>query len=466
MDANGHRFWLLSKDEDFALAGGGLAWGVGCLRLAGGAAAFATETPRSAALAMADLPPVTVDSFDNWAWFDPSAGDDGEAGAIVAEGSGEGRARVLGLPEGASLHDLSADDEGVLRLAMATAEGAGLALADLRGRWAQPITIETPGAEPDRVAEGWLLERSTGRLWIEAGEPIADLAIRAYAEHVFRLRPEYPNAPRLEELDPIALGANDRIVDLAARPDGTAAILIHGSAQSRTSRILFVTPAGDRRSLDIPVRGYPASLGWVSETGLALLYPDMPRALALDVGPGLPETLTIAPARFPLKGIGNRRLGRGSVLPCWVAAYEDGRPRQARPLQPLSLPGYAVSGEARASQDIDAGSIGAVWHRLVVEGDFPPGTGALIELKAADTTDALDTAAVATHVFGAMPSPAASAEAAWIEEPSELPFHPGVLGEEPVRDRRGCFIALVQQPGRVSRELAGRYLRLTIRMTG
>lgn len=476
MDSNGHRFWLLASDDDFDLsaggdlATGGLAWGQGCLRLAGEAAAFETGTPRSAALAMADLPPVTIDSFGSWAWFDPSAGEAGEAGAVVAEGSGEGMVRVFGLPEGATLSDQSADEEGVLRLALTTPEGSGLALADLRGRWAQPVFIETTGAAPDRVAEGWLLERSSGRLWTEAGEPIADLAIRAYAGHIFRPHPEYANPPRLAEQDPITLGTNDRIADLAARADGLLAVLVHGSAQSRTSRIVFVTPTGERRSLDLPVRGYPGSIGWISETRLALLYPDVLRALALETGPGLPEALTIAPTRYPLKGTGQRRLCRGSVLPCWIAAYEDDRPLSARPLEPLSLPGYAARGEARASEDIDAGEIGTVWHKLVVEGEFSPGTGAVIELRAADATEALSAASIARHRFGAAATqadaPADMPVGAWIEEPSELPFHPGVLGEAPLRDRRGCFIALVQQGGRVSREVVGRFLRITVRMTG
>ena len=467
MDANGHRFWLLASAGDFALAGTGLAWGRGCLRLAGEAAAFETGTPRSAAETMGALPPVTADHFGNWAWFDPAAGEEDEAGAIVATGGGHGFARVMGLPGGAALRDLSADADGVLRLAMTTPEGAaGLAIADLRGRWAAPFFVETPDAEPDRVAEGWLLERASGRLWVEAGEPIADLALRAHAEHIFRPRPEYANAPRLAELDPVQLGSNDRIADMAGRPDGLLAVLVHGSAQSRASRIVFVTPAGTRRSLDLPVRGYPASIGWLSESRLALLYPDMPRALALDTGPGMPEALAIAPTRYPLKGTGQRRLCRGSVLPCRVAVYEADRPVSARPVEPLSLPGYATAGAARAAEDIDAGAAGAVWHRVVVEGEFLPGTGAAIDLASAETTGALDDAPVATHAFGAMAAPEGAAHGAWIEEPSELPFHPGVIGEPPERDRRGCFVALVQQPGRVSREVAGRYLRLTVRLNG
>jgi len=97
MDANGHRFWLLASADDFAL-GAGAAWGDGCLRLAGAAAAFETAAPRAEALAMADLPPVTTDAHGTWAWFDPAAGEDDEAGLIVAEGAARGPATILRVP--------------------------------------------------------------------------------------------------------------------------------------------------------------------------------------------------------------------------------------------------------------------------------------------------------------------------------------------------------------------------------
>jgi len=192
MDANGHRFWLLASADDFAL-GAGAAWGDGCLRLAGAAAAFETAAPRAEALAMADLPPVTTDAHGTWAWFDPAAGEDDEAGLIVAEGAARGPATILRVPGGAAIRDLSVDGDGVLRIAGALAEDrGGLAIADIRGRWRDPYFVETPDAAPDRVAKGWLLERSSGRVWVERGVPISDLAIRARADHIFRPDPDAP----------------------------------------------------------------------------------------------------------------------------------------------------------------------------------------------------------------------------------------------------------------------------------
>jgi len=468
MDANGHRFWLLAAAADFDPSPGGTVWADGCLRLAGEPRAIATTTPRSRALALAALPPVTVDGYGTWAWFDPEAGDEDEAGAIVASGAGDGPATVLGVPAGAAIGDLSVDQRGVLRIAGTVAAGqSGLTLADLRGRWRSPYFIETPGAVPDRVTEGWVLERATGRLWAEAGEPIADLAVRAYSEHIFRPRPEYANPPRLEEVAPIGIAANERIADCAARPDGLLAVLVLANPQRRAARIVFVSPAGDRRSVDIPVRGYPGSIGWVSRSRLALLYPDLPRAAVFETGTGLPESLAVAPSRYPLKSDAAHRLCRGSVLPAQVTAYRAGRPRPPRPLHPISLADYAATGRAGAAAIIDAGATGTVWHRLVVEGEFPPGTGATIHLSAADATGALDDAPAAAHHFGEVGATADDeARGGWIEEPSEVPFHPGLLGTEPVEGRSGCFIALIQQPGRVSREIPGRFLKLSVTLHG
>ncbi len=472
MDANGHRFWLLAAAADFDLSPGGTAWAEGCLRLAGEPRAIATATPRSRALAMAALPPVTVDGYGTWAWFDPEAGDEDEAGAIVAAGAGAGPATVLALPDGAAIGDLGVDEHGVLRIAGTTAAGqSGLTVADLRGRWRSPYFIETPGAVPDRVADGWLLERGTGRLWAEAGEAIADLAVRAYSEHIFRPHPEYTDPPRLEELEPIGIAGNERIADCAARPDGLLAVLVLANPQRRAARIVFVTPAGERNSVEIPVRGFPGSIGWVSQSRLALLYPDLPRAAVFETvfetGAGVAQGLAVAPSRYPLKSAPPHRLCRGSVVPVQVAAYQSGRPRPPRPLHPISLADYAATGRAGSAAIIDAGATGTVWHRLVVEGEFPPGTGATIHLSAADATEALDDAPAAAHHFGEAGGAAAGeARGGWIEEPSEVAFHPGLLDTEPVEGRSGCFIALVQQPGRVGREIPGRFLRLEVTLHG
>lgn len=467
MDANGHRFWLLASAADYDLSPGGAAWGDACLRLAGSATSIETSAPRSQALAMADLPPVTADRFGTWAWFDPDAGDADEEGVIVASGAGTGSDPILPVPSGAAMRDLSVDGDGVLRIAgSATGGEAGMAIADIRRRWSTPYFIETPGAQPDRVADGWLMERATGRIWTERGEPISDLAVRAYAEHIFRPHPEYANPPRLEELDPVETSGSERIADCAAGPDGTLAVLVLSAAQSRAARIVFVDARGRRSSADVPVSGFPGSIGWVSATRLALLYPDAPNALALDTGGGLSQTLTIAPNRFPLKGDGPRRLCRGSVLPVHVAKYRNDRPETPRPLHPISLPGYARTGTATSIEDIDAGTIGTVWHRIVVEGDFPNGSGAAIGLQVADATDDLDAAPVAWHHFGHSAGAADAPKGAWISEPSELPFHPGTMGVPPVQDRTGCFIALAQGTGTQSRELAGRYARVTVTLTG
>ena len=206
------------------------------------------------------------------------------------------------------------------------------------------------------------------------------------------------------------------------------AVLVLANPQRRAARIVFVSPAGERTSVDLPVRGYPGSIGWVSRSRLALLYPDLPRAAVFETGTGLPESLAVAPSRYPLKSDAAHRLCRGSVAPVQVAAYRAGRPRPPRPLHPISLADYAATGRAGAAEIIDAGATGTVWHRLVVEGDFPPGTGATIHLSAADATGALDDAPASPPPFRAFGARAGDvARGGWVEDPSGVPFPPGEL---------------------------------------
>lgn len=505
MDANGHRFWMIADAAQIDLAPGGLVWdAAGChLRLAGRADALATPTPRSAALAMADAPPTAIDGYGGIA----RVAADGRrilAGAAALPGAaaaaGADPSVLATLTEGAQIRDLCLDADGVLRLAARAAPGAeGMVLIDLRGRWTLPLTLPTPGASPDRVAAAaghvWLLERATGRVWRERGTPLPDLARRAPTRAIFRPDPEQASPPRLVEQPPLALAAGERIACMAAGPRGDLAVLVLDIAQRPQARVILRAPDGGAdRSLAIPQRGFPGQIGWVAADRLALLYPQAPRAVVLALG----ATLTPVADRHPLPQPGDGlRLARGDALPC-ATVGPDGRPR---PLRALSLPGYGTTGRARAR--IDGLEPGLVWHRLVVEGDFPPGCGATVTLRAADDPDALADAPAAPHLIadaphptpepspgvaapgdpdpgdpdpGASspgdpggdprPGPATLPRAAWLVEPSELPFHPGLMGAAPIPDRRGVFSVLIQRTGTVTRALAGRHLALDITLHG
>lgn len=469
MDANGHRFWMLVDAGDFDLSDGGCRWTGTCLQLAGGVALGALAGQRSAAILAANLPPVAVGAYGDHAWHDPAHPFEFETGAILAA-TGPGPATpIFPVPEGAQLRDMAVDADGVLHI-LGDLGGAlnGLVLADLRGRWRDPVVIPLPGA-PDRVAGPWVLDRASGRLWREAGVPLPDLARRSYAEHIFRPDPEYTDLPRLREAESIPLDGNEVILDCAARNDGLLAVLVAGTPQSRRCRILFVTPLNRRISVEVPLRGFASSIGFVSDTTLALTYPGTKRAVVLDVAldeGGTPVALAQEARRYPLAAADSYRICRGTAQPAAVAVYTGGLPGTPRPLHPLSLPDYRAEGQARGAFDINAGTAGTVWHRVVVEGDFPPGTGAVVSLQAADSPDDLAAAPVHAHHIGATDRAEGAPRLCWLDRPSELPLHPGLLGQPPVQDRTGCFSALIQSTGTVAREVAGRYLRVRVQLFG
>lgn len=470
MDANGHRFWMLSEPGDFDLTDGSCQFTGDCLHLSGTIVLPNQAAVRSQALPASDLPAVAVGNFDDWAIYDPARPHGTHPGCILgATGNGE-LSPLIGIPAGAEIRDMWVDDEGVLRIAGKLPGSAdGLIFVDLRGRWAEPVLIETPGAVPDRGAGRWLLERARGRLWREAGAPLADLALRTYADHIFRPDPEYANPVRLEEQPRIAKTPAERIVDCTAMADGSLAVLIHSSPQGKRSFIEFIPQRGERHRLEVPLTGFATSLGCVSDRQIALTYVGSKRAVVINLGEGEMPALSLEPNRTPLVAPGTARICRGSVLPARVVHFAEGAVvplAPPRPLQALSMPSYRSEGVALASQAVRAPDAATVWHRVVVEGDLPPGTGVALSLQVADHEDELDGATPHLHYAGDIPLAHGVPQLTWLDAPSELPLHPGMLSQPRVKHRTGCFSGLVQRGDKLSRELSGRFVKIGLRLFG
>lgn len=470
MDANGHRFWMLSEPGDFDLSDGSCRFDGDCLQLAGTMSLPDQAAVRSEALAAADMPPVAVGPFDDWAVYDPAHAIGVMPGAILGATGGGELAPVIGIAAGTAIRDMWVDDEGLLRLAgKLPGSDEGLIFIDLRGRFADPVLIETPGAVPDRGAGRWLLERARGRLWREAGAPLADLALRTYADHIFRPDPEYANPLRLEEQPRIAKSPQERIVDCAVRTDGTLAVLIHSSPQAKRSLIEFIPLRGERIRVEVPLAGFATSLGFVSDNRIALTYVGAKRAVVVNIGEDAAVTLAIEPNRTPLVQPGTARICRGTVQPARVVHFAAGTavPLAApRALQALSMPSYRNEGGAKAQFAIRAPDSATVWHRLVVEADLPPGTGMAIALQVADREDELDGASEHLHYAGDIAVPPGAPQLVWLDAPNELPLHAGMLSQPRVKGQSGCFSGLVQNTDAVSRELAGRFARISLRLFG
>lgn len=478
MDANGHRFWLLADAESFDLSDSRAVWSAErrALRLSGRVRDDDIPLERAAARAMSDLPPVAVDGFGTWAWFDPASAQVFAAGALAQPEA------IVDLPAGARVHDMIVDRDGVLCLAIEPAAGArALLLVDLRGRWADPVEIETGAEGPDRLALGadgphWALNRANGAVWTLAGYPLPDLSIHPYAPTVFRPAEENPDPPRLVARPTIETGATEAIVDCAARADGTLAVLVLRRNSAGTSRVAFLSPTFEGSGADLPGQGFPGSLGWVSEDRLAALFPGLQRARVYEAPPGpLGETLASAQSLFPVRTAAAVRFCHGALTPVSYVSWDGtGRPPAPLPLHSLSLPGYASSVTVPGSRPVDSGARGTVWHRVYLEASLPPGTGITLRLAAAETLEELETAPFFDHRFGEVAQGGQGGESgqsdhpvgAWLPDLSELPYHPGLLDCPSKPGRSGLFMVLVQRTGRVSRDLQGRFLKLELVMRG
>ncbi|WP_284124232.1 phage tail protein [Parerythrobacter aestuarii] len=470
MDANGHRFWMLAEPDDFDLSDGTCQFSNDCLHLSGDIAIPKLAQARREAGFASALPPVAVGHFDDWAVYDRTVPFGTAPGSILAATNGGELSPIIGLPASARVRDMCVDEEGVLRIAGRMTVGEeGLFFVDLRGRWADPVAILIDGTAPDRVAGRWLMERNTGRLWREAGAGLADLAVRSYADHIFRPDPEYANPLRLEEQDPVELVGTERIFDCAARADGTLAVLVVGSGPSKKSMIEFIPLRGERLRLDVQLSGFASSIGWIDQDRIALTYPGSRRVVVVEVSEGENPALSVEPNRTPLIQPGSARICRGTVTPAHVVHFAEGEDRplaHPRALQALSMPSYRNEGTAIASATIRAEQSATVWHRLVFEGELPAGTGIAIDLQVANREEDLDAAASHTHYAGEIAIPPGAPRLAWLDLASEIPLHPGMIHGAREKNRAGCFSGLVQNGETASREVKGRFARITVRLFG
>lgn len=152
--------------------------------------------------------------------------------------------------------------------------------------------------------------------------------------------------------------------------------------------------------------------------------------------------------------------------PRFVAAL-DGKPRyqaqadaerpgfapRPRELHPLARPQYRSVAQVSLRKELDSGRPGNVWHRLYLEGCIPPGCRLTVYAKAYDGPEDRE-----REDYLRQPEPL------WSPLASELPFHAGLV--ESRRGESGLFEILLQRPSGNVRQLAGRYLRLRLRMEG
>jgi phage tail-like protein len=464
MDANGARPFLVP------LGGRGtdLAWDAARRRLRlGSSSGAAPPVDRDAALAAAARPRAAADLSGTFAVLDATRA------VVRAGGAGPGLVDILEAPPGETIRDLVIRPDGVLCAALS---GGGIHLAapyvEELERPFTPSTVTLAGFAAGRLAVApdgavWALEEGGRRLAELRGRPLPRLLPFRGSGEGFRAASREPDPPRLVER-PLELPAARVARALVADGLGRVLLLLWPTDPAEIAPAeLVVLADGQRRRLVLEGLFFPFDIGWLGGERLALVFAGWAAGRT-------PEAVAV---RVPREAAGEAVAARGEILPMpgWDGAgllagalaparYLEGAGEavRTRPLVPLSRPAYARRGRLDPIR-IDSGTPDFAWHRLYLEAALPPGSGLVVSLAASDQPGAA--AGPAPHRFGATPEGGGPA-GVWLPQPSELPFHPGLLGEAPVRDRCGLFSCLAQAPSGPERGLRGRWLEVEVTLHG
>ncbi|HET6231525.1 MAG TPA: phage tail protein [Longimicrobiaceae bacterium] len=467
MDSNGQRFWLLAEERHWHRPGDppAVQWDGErrSLRLASRRDPPAWIAYKAEALSRLERVPEAADAFGTRARW--STGQK----QVMATGALEGEVPICTTPGGQDPSDIALGHDGVVYLAVETgATGGEMAMVDRRQR-REPATIVVEGFRPWRVASDpaggvWVMDRAarliahtTGGLWPK--RPYGP-----YSPGTFRPVDENPDPPRISVRVADAWEENETAAGIACGPDGRLAVLTW--AADGQGMVRLVDPETDRIGPPVRLRGgrFPFSIAWVAGGRLAILLSRVNEAPVYATDDWEGEAAPVGDL-YPLRGHDGGPFLHGLSLPPLYGT--DAAPR---PLNRLSLPHFAARGTASSKTFLDGGSTQTVWHRLYVEAAIPAGCGIVVRLAATDEpASPIAADEWHEHRFGsafAVPDGSQAPVGAWVPEPSEIAYQPGMLKSEPERDRAGLFTVLVQRPGRRVRSLRGRYLWVRVELVG
>ncbi len=489
MDANGLRFWALLKQEDWIphntlVTGLQYDSATGRLHLESDRNANLPIENAARAAVLLKAAPIARDAFDCRARWDASTGH------VMATGAMAGEVPIYTPPAGQAATDLCLSFDGILYIAV---QGT-LALVDRRGRWS-PQTLTQPGFKFNRLAAHpaggvWALN-DTGTTMVRVqGEPLADRPIVPMAPNAFDYVDQNHNPPRVTEKYDLPTG--EQGVAIAADPQGRPAVLLWRTGQPACVRRL--TDTGSFSPPQLP-GGLKAaySIAFLDEHTLAVLATGATEALVFEIGDI--AVAQAATSQQPLLPSGQPYplvdFVEGPFAHVVVSPPEYPTSTGTAPLFPLSYNTYARSAWAQNQKVLDAAEAGAIWHRMYLEASIPAGCAVRVLLAASDLPG--QPAAKLEwheHRFGLQfPEWAPDREipvAAWVPQPSEIPFHPGLLGcKEKAKGSKGLFTALVQRSGcsvelhdrkpqdpsavrkgKAVRALRGRYLSVRVELLG
>ncbi len=492
MDVNGLRFWMLADESDWLPPAGSpdLSYCTVTKRLQ--LRSVRTGPPLAeifaTAAALVEAAPMARDAFGTYARWDPGSGH------VVAGGAGPGEVPIFAPSPLQSVTDLALGYDGILYVAVA----GTLVLVDRRNRW--PVfTLTLPDFNFWRLlplpAGGVLvLDRANSQLGIVTGQPPQDLPLAPPDPTLLRSCQQNPDPPRVAAR--VALPTTEAWIALAATSDPAQFALLSwdnatAANQNAWLRLIALDIASSQTlsisnqaqiqaapglAVRVKLQGilFPYSLAGLDNLQFAALVSNTNEAQVYDFSefnPAAPAA-NVAPA-------GESYILAAKNLGPFVHGF-DQPPNYANtagatpvmlPLLPLSLNAFSATGTATNQRTLDSGNAQTTWHRLFLEAIIPPHTGVIVWLAAADSLYDLTGPGVKwfPHFAGdvdltALPPQAPQAQ--WLSTPTEIAFAAPRLGETPVSNQQGLFMALVQRADTVVRSLRGRYLAVKLDLSG
>lgn len=454
MDANLQRPSQLADRGDWTLDAGA-AWDprARVVRLAG-ARTPTWQEDTAAGEARVAAAPGSIDRFGTRARVEAVAGGQSQ---VVATGAASGAVTIV-EHVAAAISDAAIGHDDVLYLAI----GDRVQLHDLRGRWPD-ASVATPCW---RLAAG-----APGGVYVATARPAGSAIVRLvgaplrplpfeYAADVFRPRPEDPDPPRIEPVTEVPAGVVAAAI--ATSPSGKLALI--GWAPTGPARLYLLGAAGLGAGRALAGAQRPFSLAWVDDDRVAILVATAGGGTAAAVyaveGDG---AATPVGELYPLREPSGEPFLHGAAIPPHYPCTGD----VARPLVPVSWPSFVERCELRAARVVDGQLTGTIWHRIYLEAALPVGTSVRIWLAAGDELVAPRDDAWFEHRFGdARDAPAGVPRGVWVDAPSEMPFHAGLLPCARRPERAGLYTALIQRAGRRVRSLAGRFLWVRVELVG
>ncbi|MEE9432861.1 MAG: hypothetical protein V3V15_01305 [Sphingorhabdus sp.] len=488
MDVNGLPFWQLAGREDFGLSpdtatarvADGLQFSGGKQHLA---LARQQEKPKVTedeifARRMAVSPSPVTDGLGGFAWWDNNQSRIEASGFLpgsieIPVGS-SGDAPPLEKPSDMAL----GSDE-----ALYVARDGAVVMHDLRDRWPD-AKIEHSGfaahlLAPAAGSGAWAFDRVSRRLARVTGVPLRFSGIAD--EEADKFKPVDPNSnpPRMIVQSGVKVSDDFDVVAMASSPGDQLALLAWEAGEEAV--ILLHRDDGFEVHCRLADLRFPFAIAWQGEGAAAILASDgagiAQQAYVYDLSTGATADRSRLPSGqiFRLLEPWHGKFANAAAMQAQhLQATGSSDPHAIRSLHPLSGGSYARGGKVLIGP-IDSGVAGTVWHRIYADAALSDGGSISLQLHASDQSAAPDIAADegsaewALHAIGKRQTAddsTAAAMAAWLPQSSEVGNAPSTLNC-PVRpEKSGLFTLLLQNPHSRVRRIAGRYLWITLGMSG